>query len=60
MILDLSRLTARLEEGSTNPAGLASQAFTYDEAKRLAGHPDPEIRRELAARTDVVPEILFV
>jgi len=59
VILDLSRLTARLEEGSTNPAGLASQAFTYDEAKRLAGHPDPEIRRELAARTDVVPEILY-
>ncbi|SBW06945.1 conserved hypothetical protein [uncultured Alphaproteobacteria bacterium] len=57
--MDLSRLTARLEEGSTGPSGPASSAFTYDEAKRLAAHPDPEVRRELAARADVVPEILY-
>ncbi len=57
--MDLSRLTARLEEGSANPAGLASAAFTYEEAKRLAGHPDPEVRRALATRADVVPEILY-
>lgn len=57
--MDLSRLSARLEEGSTNPAGLASTAFTYEEAKRLAAHPDPEVRRDLATRADIVPEILY-
>ena len=55
----MSHLLARLEEGSSNPADTASAGFTYDEAKRLATHADPQVRRNLAARTDVVPEILY-
>lgn len=33
--------------------------LSYDEAKRLAAHDDPAVRRDLAARPDVMPEILF-
>ncbi|MBL6946903.1 MAG: DUF2336 domain-containing protein [Rhodospirillales bacterium] len=33
--------------------------FSYDDAKRLAIDKDPEVRRTLAARTDIMPEILF-
>ncbi|MCG8510055.1 MAG: DUF2336 domain-containing protein, partial [Rhodospirillales bacterium] len=33
--------------------------MSYDEAKRLAVHEDPAVRRDLAARPDVMPEILF-
>lgn len=52
-------MSARLQESSANPAGFAAVAFTYEEAKRLAAHPDPEVRRNLATRADVVPEILY-
>jgi hypothetical protein len=31
----------------------------YVEAKRLASHKDPAVRRRLASRTDVEPEILY-
>src|SRR3954464_110209 len=31
----------------------------YDEAKRLAGSADVAVRRTLAARDDIAPEILF-
>ncbi len=31
----------------------------YDETKELARHNDPEVRRQLARRTDVRPEILY-
>ncbi len=31
----------------------------YEEAKRLARHEDPEVRRKLAEREDVKPEILY-
>ncbi|HEC90663.1 MAG TPA: DUF2336 domain-containing protein [Alphaproteobacteria bacterium] len=31
----------------------------YKEAKRLAGDNDPKVRRSVASRTDVKPEILF-
>lgn len=34
-------------------------AAGYDDAKRLARHDDPAVRRELAARDDVAPEILY-
>lgn len=33
--------------------------ISYEEAKRLAVHDDPAVRRELASRPDVMPEILF-
>jgi len=33
--------------------------ISYDEAKQLARHEDPEIRKELAARGDLNPEILY-
>ncbi|MSO88598.1 MAG: DUF2336 domain-containing protein [Rhodospirillaceae bacterium] len=39
----------------TNPP----RSSSYDEAKRLARHPDAEVRRKLAAREDVRPEILY-
>ncbi len=33
--------------------------ISYDEAKKLVLHEDPEVRKELAARDDVSPEILY-
>jgi len=48
----LDRLLNTPDDGS-------QKVFTYDEAKTLARHPDPEIRRSLALRRDVVPEILY-
>ena len=36
-----------------------NQNISYDEAKELARHEDPEVRKELAARSDVNPEILY-
>lgn len=38
---------------------LDGERLTYDEAKQLARSEDPEVRRRLAARPDVVPEILY-
>ncbi|MGB0670720.1 MAG: DUF2336 domain-containing protein [Rhodospirillales bacterium] len=35
------------------------QAATYEEAKDLARHPDAAVRRELAARDDLTPELLY-
>ncbi len=54
--MEMNSLLARLfwESGDSDPAG-----FTYEEAKHLANHPDPEVRRSLAARDDLVPEVLF-
>jgi uncharacterized protein (DUF2336 family) len=40
-------------------AGLGSHELTYEEARDLARHPDSKVRRELAARPDVRPEILY-
>lgn len=39
--------------------GLGSRELTYEEARDLASHPDSTVRRELAARQDVRPEILY-
>lgn len=33
--------------------------LTYEQARELARHGNPEVRRRLAARPDVVPEILY-
>ncbi len=35
------------------------EPITYDKAKELARHEDSEVRRELAARRDLKPEILY-
>lgn len=47
----MSRMLAR--------AGLGSHELTYEEARDLARHPDSKVRRDLAARQDVRPEILY-
>lgn len=39
--------------------GHADDAMSYEEARELARHEDPDVRRELAARSDIVPEILY-
>ena len=31
----------------------------YEEAKRLASDPDPEVRREIAGREDIEPELIY-
>ncbi len=36
-----------------------NKAITYEEAKALARHEDEDVRKTLAARTDVKPEILY-
>ncbi len=41
-----------------NPGDVAD-SLTYEEAKSLARHEDPKVRRALAARNDVKPEILY-
>lgn len=39
--------------------GLADHRVTYEQARDLLDHPDAEVRRALAQRTDLEPEILF-
>ncbi len=39
--------------------GVGEGDLTYDEAKKLARHDDDEVRRKLAARSDIKPEILY-
>lgn len=36
-----------------------SRTLDYDQSKRLARDADPEVRRSLARRTDVQPEVLY-
>lgn len=38
---------------------LDSETITYEQSKELARHEDPAVRRALAARQDVKPEILY-
>lgn len=38
---------------------LNNESITYDQAKELARHEDPEIRQTLAKRKDLKPEILY-
>lgn len=40
-------------------AKLVKASLTYDEAKALARDADPEIRRAIASRGDIKPEILY-
>ena len=39
--------------------GLPGQRISYEQARDLLDHPDPAVRCDLAARTDLEPEILF-
>jgi len=39
--------------------GLPGQKITYEQARDLLDHPDPTVRRDLARREDLEPEILF-
>jgi uncharacterized protein (DUF2336 family) len=39
--------------------GLHGQKVTYEQARDLLDHPDVEIRRALAARDDLEPEIIY-
>lgn len=39
--------------------GLPGQKLTYEQARDLLDHPDPAVRRDLAMREDIEPEILF-
>jgi len=39
--------------------GGGKEPIDYDRAKDLAGHPDPQIRTDLARRDDIRPEILY-
>ncbi len=36
-----------------------NKGFTYEESRELAGHEDPDVRRELADHKDTKPEILY-
>ncbi len=47
-----------LETKVLNP-GTVADPLTYEEAKNLARHEDPKVRRALAARKDLRPEILY-
>ncbi|NQU61678.1 MAG: DUF2336 domain-containing protein [Rhodospirillales bacterium] len=47
-------LLQRLFKGGTE-----EKPITYDEAKEMARHEDPGVRGDLAARSDVKPEILY-
>src|SRR5687767_8563711 len=39
--------------------GLPGQKVSYEQARDLLDHPEVEVRRALAERTDLEPEILF-
>ncbi|MGE4062194.1 MAG: DUF2336 domain-containing protein [Rhodospirillaceae bacterium] len=39
--------------------GIPGQRITYEQARDLLDHPEVEVRRALAERTDLEPEILF-
>lgn len=39
--------------------GIPGQKITYEQARDLLDHPEVEVRRALAERTDLEPEILF-
>ena len=52
------RLGGRGTEGNAPPGG-NGEALSYERSRELAGHEDPEVRRMLAARSDVRPEILY-
>lgn len=50
-------MSARDRPNRRNVVG--QERISYEDAKRLATHEDPAVRQALAARPDVMPEILF-
>jgi uncharacterized protein (DUF2336 family) len=52
----MTKLLRRLFGKTVDPN---SERLSYDEAKQLAQSVDPDVRRRLAARPDVVPELLY-
>jgi len=52
------RLGKRKETENALP-GETEEALSYERSRELAGDEDPEVRRLLAARPDVRPEILY-
>lgn len=47
------------DAGVASKAGVLPNVIDYEEAKQLARHEDEHVRSELAARSDVRPEILY-
>ena len=45
--------------GWLRPKGRVPETLTYDQAKKFARHADARVRRELAEREDLAPEILY-
>jgi uncharacterized protein (DUF2336 family) len=45
-----------LKQKSSDPI---SDVITYEESRKIANDPDPAIRKQLAARTDIRPEVLY-
>jgi len=56
-----SRLGSVFRSGRKDPLGLIvnPRPLSYETARDLASHADPEIRRRLAARADLPQEILY-
>lgn len=48
-----------LNKGGNSKGIIARKPLTYDQAKALAAHEDLAVRRELALREDLKPEILY-
>lgn len=57
----ISKVLEKLRGRGFDPTGRLRNGppLSYDEAKELARHKDPEVRRVLAARPDLRPEILY-
>ena len=41
------------------PSDPISDSISYEESRKIANDPDPAIRKQLAARTDIRPEVLY-
>lgn len=55
----LGSLRGKSDAGDGSVRLLGNNSISYEEAKELARHTDPEVRRALASRSDVRPEILY-
>lgn len=62
MIKVMSRLLNKIGLGGVDDAAaevVSADNLAYEDARDLAHHPDPSIRRRLAARKDLRPEVLY-
>lgn len=58
----IERLRGWLSAGTTSSVARLvnrSEPLSYEQARDLARHADPEVRRQLAGRSDLRPEILY-